>query len=148
MPAASSICSVADPSQVSNVGPHRCHASAASSHCCLVVRLYCWGSKVALIAAPRLAVSSQSRQIRDRARQLPCGSCDRSDLLLYEDRMEGDAVSLTDLTDLTNVFVDPTAYADEERFHDACRVLRREHPVVRVESERYRPFWAITRHAD
>jgi cytochrome P450 len=62
--------------------------------------------------------------------------------------LEGDAVSLTDLTDLTNVFVNPTAYADEERFHAACRVLRREHPVVRVESERYRPFWAITRHAD
>jgi cytochrome P450 len=57
-------------------------------------------------------------------------------------------MSLTDLTDLTNVFVDPTAYADEERFHAACRVLRREHPVARVESERYRPFWAITRHAD
>jgi cytochrome P450 len=57
-------------------------------------------------------------------------------------------VSLTDLTDLTNVFVDPTAYAEEERFHAACRVLRREHPVVRVDSERYRPFWAITRHAD
>src|SRR5437868_10379068 len=57
-------------------------------------------------------------------------------------------MSLTDLTDLTNVFVDPTAYADEERFHAACRVLRREHPVVRVESERYRPFWAVTRHAD
>jgi cytochrome P450 len=57
-------------------------------------------------------------------------------------------VSLTDLTDLTNVFVDPTAYADEERFHAACRVLRREHPIVRVTSERYRPFWAVTRHAD
>lgn len=54
----------------------------------------------------------------------------------------------TDLADLTTVFVDPTAYADEERFHDACRVLRRDHPVVRVESERYRPFWALTRHAD
>jgi cytochrome P450 len=57
-------------------------------------------------------------------------------------------VSLPDLTDLTNVFVDPTAYADEERFHAACRVLRRERPVARVESERYRPFWAVTRHAD
>ncbi|MEY2424256.1 MAG: hypothetical protein QOI95_4323 [Acidimicrobiaceae bacterium] len=57
-------------------------------------------------------------------------------------------MSLTDLTDLTTVFVDPTAYADEERFHAACRVLRREHPVARVESERYRPFWAVTRHAD
>jgi cytochrome P450 len=57
-------------------------------------------------------------------------------------------VSVTDLADLTRVFVDPTAYADEERFHAACRVLRREHPVVRVESERYRPFWAVTRHTD
>jgi cytochrome P450 len=57
-------------------------------------------------------------------------------------------MSSTDLADLTSVFVDPTAYADEERFHAACAVLRREHPVVRVESERYRPFWAITRHAD
>jgi cytochrome P450 len=57
-------------------------------------------------------------------------------------------MSLTDLSDLTSVFADPTAYADEERFHGACRVLRRERPVVRVESERYRPFWAVTRHAD
>ncbi len=51
-------------------------------------------------------------------------------------------------TELTDVFVDPAAYADEQRFHDACTVLRREHPVVRVESERFRPFWAVTRHAD
>jgi cytochrome P450 len=57
-------------------------------------------------------------------------------------------MSTTHLSDLAEVFVDPTAYADEERFHAACRVLRREHPVIRVESELYRPFWAITRHAD
>ena len=44
--------------------------------------------------------------------------------------------------------MDPKAYADEERFRAACRVLRREHPVIRVESELYRPFWAVTRHAD
>lgn len=54
----------------------------------------------------------------------------------------------TNLSDLAEVFVNPTAYADEERFHAACRVLRREHPVIKVESELYRPFWAITRHAD
>jgi cytochrome P450 len=57
-------------------------------------------------------------------------------------------VSSTDLTDLSKVFVDPTAYADEERFHAACQVLRRERPVARVESDLYRPFWAVTRHAD
>jgi cytochrome P450 len=51
-------------------------------------------------------------------------------------------------TDAAQVFVDPTAYADEARFHEACALLRRERPVARVESDRYRPFWAITRHAD
>jgi hypothetical protein len=35
--------------------------------------------------------------------------------------VEGDPVRLTDVFDLTKVFVDPTAYADEERFHAACR---------------------------
>lgn len=49
--------------------------------------------------------------------------------------------------DLTSVFVDPAAYADEERFHEACTRLRREQPIVWVESEPYRPFWAITKHA-
>jgi cytochrome P450 len=62
---------------------------------------------------------------------------------------KGEAVmSVTDLSQLAEVFVDPTAYADDERFHAACRTLRRDHPVVRVESEIYRPFWAITRHGD
>lgn len=51
-------------------------------------------------------------------------------------------------TDAAQVFVDPTAYADEDRFHEACALLRRERPVIRVESDRYRPFWAVTRHAD
>lgn len=46
------------------------------------------------------------------------------------------------------VFVDPAAYADEKRFHDACALLRREAPVHRVDVEGFYPFWAITRHAD
>jgi cytochrome P450 len=46
------------------------------------------------------------------------------------------------------VFTDPTAYADEERFHEATTLLRRESPVHWVEGEHYRPFWALTRHAD
>jgi cytochrome P450 len=57
-------------------------------------------------------------------------------------------MTLAHPADLAAVFVDPTAYADEERFHAACRVLRKEQPVVKVTSERYRPFWALTRHAD
>jgi len=46
------------------------------------------------------------------------------------------------------VFTDPTAYADDERFHAACALLRREAPVHRVEVEGFNPFWAITKHAD
>ncbi|MGP0030152.1 MAG: cytochrome P450 [Acidimicrobiales bacterium] len=46
------------------------------------------------------------------------------------------------------VFIDPLAYADEARFHQAATLLRRESPVHWVEGPRYRPFWAVTRHAD
>jgi len=46
------------------------------------------------------------------------------------------------------VFVDPTAYADEERFHRACALLRAEDPVHLVEDPEYPSFWAITKHAD
>jgi cytochrome P450 len=46
------------------------------------------------------------------------------------------------------VFVEPKAYADDARLHEALAYLRAHEPVVRVESKRYRPFWAITKHAD
>ena len=52
------------------------------------------------------------------------------------------------IEDAGRVFTDPTAYADDERFHAACAVLRRESPVHRVEVEGFHPFWAVTRHAD
>ncbi|TAN19404.1 MAG: cytochrome P450, partial [Rhizobiaceae bacterium] len=44
--------------------------------------------------------------------------------------------------------VDPKAYADEKRLHEAFAWLRREMPVGRVEIEGYDPFWAVTKHAD
>ncbi len=50
--------------------------------------------------------------------------------------------------DAGKVFTDPTAYADEERFHQATTLLRREDPVHWVDQPGYRPFWALTRHAD
>jgi cytochrome P450 len=50
--------------------------------------------------------------------------------------------------DAGKVFADPGAYADEERFHRAATLLRRESPVHWVDEPGYRPFWAITRHAD
>ncbi|MBX5485904.1 MAG: cytochrome P450 [Mycolicibacterium hassiacum] len=46
------------------------------------------------------------------------------------------------------VFADPTAYADEQRLHRALSYLRANQPVVYVDYEPYRPFYAITKHAD
>jgi cytochrome P450 len=52
------------------------------------------------------------------------------------------------LEEAGTVFTDPSAYAHEERFHQATTLLRRESPVHWVEQPGYRPFWALTRHAD
>jgi cytochrome P450 len=62
-------------------------------------------------------------------------------------------VTMTTTTDLSvhdagKVFTDPSAYAEEERFHAATTLLRREDPVHWVDQPGYRPFWAVTRHAD
>src|SRR5271166_163759 len=47
-----------------------------------------------------------------------------------------------------NVLADPTAYADEPRLHAALGHLRAHAPVAWVDKAPYRPFWAITKHAD
>jgi cytochrome P450 len=45
--------------------------------------------------------------------------------------------------------VDPSAYAQEQRLHDACALLRRESPVHWVDGRPdHNPFWVITRRAD
>jgi cytochrome P450 len=46
------------------------------------------------------------------------------------------------------IFADPTAYADEPRLHAALTHLRAHAPVSLVDCPPYRPFWAITKHAD
>src|SRR5260370_42097396 len=59
-------------------------------------------------------------------------------------------MTVTDLT-VTQAglaFTDPSAYADEDRLHEALALLRREAPVHWVEAAGYEPFWAVTRHAD
>ena len=43
---------------------------------------------------------------------------------------------------------DPQACADEKRLHEALAHLRAHAPVSWVEVEGYKPFWAITKHAD
>lgn len=50
--------------------------------------------------------------------------------------------------DATKVLADPSAYADDERLHTGLRQLRANNPVAWVDHPPYRPFWAITKHAD
>lgn len=51
-------------------------------------------------------------------------------------------------SEYAKVFVEPKAYADDARLHEAMTYLRHHEPVVKVESRLYRPFWAVTKHAD
>ncbi|ORX05013.1 cytochrome P450 [Mycolicibacillus trivialis] len=46
------------------------------------------------------------------------------------------------------VLADPAAFTDEPHLHAALRHLRAHAPVSLVDRPPYRPFWAITRHAD
>ncbi|MGA9490352.1 MAG: cytochrome P450 [Mycobacterium sp.] len=52
------------------------------------------------------------------------------------------------IDEAARVFTDPTAYADEPRLHAALTRLRALAPVSLVDCPPYRPFWAITKHAD
>ncbi len=52
------------------------------------------------------------------------------------------------IDEAAKVFVDPTSYADEPRLHAALTHLRAHAPVSLVDCPPYRPFWAITKHAD
>jgi cytochrome P450 len=45
--------------------------------------------------------------------------------------------------------IDPSAYAEERRLHEAAALLRRESPVHWVDGRpEYNPFWVVTRRAD
>ncbi len=57
-------------------------------------------------------------------------------------------MSKTTIEDAALVLADPTAYADESRLHAALAQLRANAPVAWVDAPGYRPFWAITKHAD
>ena len=46
------------------------------------------------------------------------------------------------------MLADPLAYTDEVRLHQALALLRREAPVQFVQAHGYKPFFAVTRHAD
>ncbi|WP_166902615.1 cytochrome P450 [Mycobacterium sp. DL440] len=57
-------------------------------------------------------------------------------------------MSAPTMDDAAKVLADPTAYADDARLHSALTHLRANNPVAWVDNRPYRPFWAITRHAD
>ncbi|OBI04485.1 cytochrome [Mycolicibacter nonchromogenicus] len=46
------------------------------------------------------------------------------------------------------VLADPQAYTDNERLHSSLAWLRANQPVSWVDAPPYRPFWAVTKHAD
>ena len=52
------------------------------------------------------------------------------------------------IDEAAKVFADPTSYADEPRLHAALTHLRAHAPVSLVDCPPFRPFWAITKHAD
>jgi cytochrome P450 len=51
-----------------------------------------------------------------------------------------------DITD--DDVVSPDLYADEEKLHRMFTALRRDEPVRWTAPQQYRPFWAISKHAD
>uniref|UniRef100_A0A5Q5BFY6 Cytochrome P450 n=2 Tax=unclassified Mycobacterium TaxID=2642494 RepID=A0A5Q5BFY6_MYCSS len=53
-----------------------------------------------------------------------------------------------EMDEAAKVLADPSAYADDQRLHAALTHLRAHNPVAWVDSPPYRPFWAITKHAD
>ncbi|MGH3676619.1 MAG: cytochrome P450 [Mycobacterium sp.] len=57
-------------------------------------------------------------------------------------------MSTPTMDESAKVLADPTAYADDARLHNALTHLRANNPVAWVDNPPYRPFWAITKHAD
>ncbi|MCG7609161.1 MULTISPECIES: cytochrome P450 [Mycobacterium] len=52
------------------------------------------------------------------------------------------------IDDAAKMLADPSAYADEAGVHASLAHLRANAPVSWVEVPDYKPFWAITKHAD
>jgi cytochrome P450 len=57
-------------------------------------------------------------------------------------------VTAPTMDEAAKLFADPMAYTDEAKLHAALAHLRAHAPVSRVDVPGYRPFWAITKHAD
>ncbi len=57
-------------------------------------------------------------------------------------------MSMPIVDEAARVLAEPAAYADEPRLHAALTRLRAKAPVSLVDVPGYKPFWAITKHAD
>jgi cytochrome P450 len=57
-------------------------------------------------------------------------------------------VSTTTMDEAAKLLADPLAYTDARRLYAALTHLRANAPVSLVDVPNYRPFWAITKHAD
>jgi cytochrome P450 len=57
-------------------------------------------------------------------------------------------MSAPTVDDAAKLLADPVAYTDEVRLHAALTHLRTHAPVAYVEAAGYRPFYALTKHAD
>ena len=57
-------------------------------------------------------------------------------------------MSTPTMDEAAKMLADPLAYTDESRLHAALAHLRANAPVSWVDVPNYRPFWAITKHAD
>ena len=44
--------------------------------------------------------------------------------------------------------VSPMVYANPALLHERYERYRKDAPIAWIEQEPYRPFWALTRHAD
>src|SRR5271166_738419 len=59
-----------------------------------------------------------------------------------------DPMSARTTDDAARVLANPLAYTDEAGLHEALTHLRAHAPVSWVDAPPYRPFWAVTKHAD
>ncbi|GFG75214.1 cytochrome P450 [Mycobacterium botniense] len=57
-------------------------------------------------------------------------------------------MSTRTMDEAAKLLADPMAYTDEPKLHAGLAHLRAHAPVSWVEVPNYRPFWAITKHAD
>jgi len=57
-------------------------------------------------------------------------------------------MSARTVDEAARVLADPLTYTDEKRLHEALTHLRAHAPISWVDAPPYKPFWAVTKHAD